>query len=325
MNAPTDRQPPEASLRDAAVAWHVRLSSDLASAEDWLAFEVWIAASPSNLEAYEVVEALWTDLDQITLAPSVVGFKPRTRHRSGVWWGAIAASLVAAVVIGGTVWTNQPTTQTFATARGQPRVIALSDGSQITLNGGSRLSATLGRRERRVIMADAEAVFDVAKDPARPFLIEAGDRQIRVVGTEFNVLHHAGEVRVTVRRGIVEVRPGADPQASPIARLQKGQGLIHREGETGDRVLAVDPDVAFAWTGGRLVFRGERLADVAQTLNRYVSIPIVVSPEAQGLAVTATLSLGDEDQLLKSLSAFLPVQSRRTGAGIELGLRRPAR
>ena len=323
MSAPT--KPSEESLRDAAVAWHVRLSSDAVEGDDWLAFETWLAESPDHLEAYEAVEGLWAALDQVTPAPSVLPFRSKPKRRPGAWWGAIAASLVAAVVVGATLWTGQPTTESYETARGAPRVISLADGSRITLNGGSRLSATLGHHERRVVMADAEAIFDVAKDPSRPFLIEAGDREIRVVGTEFNVLHHAGEVRVTVRRGIVEVRPGGAPQSPPLARLQKGQSFSHRQGQPGDRILVADPETAFAWTSGRLVFRGESLADVAATLNRYVSVPIVVSPNARDLPVTATLNLGDEDEMLQSLSAFLPVQSRRAGSSIELELRRPAR
>ena len=73
------------------------------------------------------------------------------------------------------------------------------------------------------------------------------------------------------------------------------------------------------------MFRGDRLADVARTLNRYVSIPISVAPNARDIPVTATLNLSDEDQMLQSLASFLPVQSRRIGSSIELELRRPAR
>jgi transmembrane sensor len=201
-------------------------------------------------------------------------------------------------------------------------VVTLADGTHITLNGASRLSASLGRRERRVVMADAEAVFDVAKDPGRPFYIDAGDREIRVVGTEFNVLHHAGEVRVTVRRGVVEVRPADEPQAPPVARLVKGQALAHREGQPRDVVSAADPDAALAWTEGRLVFQGERLADVATTLNRYVRTPIEVAPEVRDTPVRATLVIGPEADMLASLGAFLPVQSQRRGDRVYVSLRR---
>lgn len=325
MTTPSDNLPLDPALRDRAVAWHVRLASDGADGDDWLAFEAWLAEAPEHLRAYEAVETVWSDLDQVTPAPTVVPFRPRPTRRPVAWLGAIAASLIAAVFIGSTLWSNLPATQSYDTARGERRVVELADGSHITLNGGSHLTATLGRRERRVVMADAEAVFDVAKDPARPFIIEAGDREIRVVGTEFNVLHHAGDVKVTVRRGVVEVRPSGQPKAAPLARLTKGQGLSHRVGQTGDRVASADPEAAFAWTEGRLVFRGERLADVAATLNRYSAVPIVVSPAAADLPVTAVLNLGPEDDMLRTLATFLPVQSERSGASIRLGLRREAR
>lgn len=325
MTAPTDNLPLDPALRDLAVAWHVRLASDGADGDDWLEFEAWLSEAPENLRAYEAVETVWAELDHVTPAPSVLPFRPKATRRPTVWLGAIAASLVATVIVGSTLWSNMSSTQAFDTARGERRVVELADGSHITLNGDSHLTATLSRRERRVVMADAEAVFDVAKDPSRPFFIQAGDREIRVVGTQFNVLHHDGEVTVTVRRGIVEVRPAGEPASPPLARLTKGQGLSHREGQTGDRIGPTDPEAAFAWTEGRLVFRGERLADVAATLNRYGPVPIVVSPAAADLPVTAVLNLGAQDDMLRTLATFLPVQSRRSGDSIELGLRREAR
>lgn len=325
MTTPLDNLPPDPALRDRAVAWHVRLASDGADGDDWLEFEAWLAEAPEHLRAYEAVETIWADLDHVTPAPTVVPFRPRVTRRPTVWLGAIAASLVATVIVGSTLWSNLPTTQTYDTARGERRVVELADGSHITLNGGSHLTATLSRRERRVVMADAEAVFDVAKDPARPFFIQAGDREIRVVGTQFNVLRHGGEVKVTVRRGIVEVRPAGQPAAPPLARLTKGQGLSHREGQPGDRIGSTDPEAAFAWTEGRLVFRGERLAEVAATLSRYGPAPIVVSPAAADLPVTAVLNLGPQDDMLRTLASFLPVQSQPSGDSIRLDLRRQAR
>jgi transmembrane sensor len=171
-------------------------------------------------------------------------------------------------------------------------------------------------------MASAEAVFDVAKDPARPFFIEAGDREIRVVGTEFNVLHQGGDVKVTVRRGVVEVRPKGAPAAQPLARLTKGQALVHREGQGDDTVAVADPDAAMAWTTGRLVFQGERLSEVAATLARYGGRPIEVAPDARDMRVTASLNIGSEDAMVRSLSEFLPVQVERRTDSLRLSLRR---
>jgi len=65
-------------------------------------------------------------------------------------------------------------------------------------------------------LGDAQAYFDVAKDPARPFLIDAGDTQVKVVGTAFDVRRRDGQVAVNVQRGLVEVRPHMDAAATPF-------------------------------------------------------------------------------------------------------------
>lgn len=340
MTVPSDIPANQEALREQAAAWHVRLGSDQAEEADWLAFEEWLAASPDHQAAYEEVESVWMALDDLppdarttpagaavdappTAAPNVVRLTPRPRPSA--WIGRLAASLAVAVGAGFLAWNVTPHTETYSTDRGEREVVALSDGSRITLNGGSRIKVRMSRSERHVEMAEAEAAFDVAKDPSRPFVIEAGDRQIRVVGTEFNVLRRSGEVKVTVRRGVVEVRPGKQPKAPPLARLTAGQGLAHQEGRSGDAVGAADPEAAFAWTQGRLIFRNERLQDVASVLNRYVETPVTVAPEAREMRVTAVLTLDREDTMLDRLTTFLPVELRRREGSVEIGLRRGQR
>lgn len=326
MSPRSDISPVSPAARDLAVEWHVRLSSDAAEEGDWLAFEAWLDESPAHAAAYAEVEALWADLDALP-APGaeVVPLKPRPRRGARVWaWpAAIAASLAIAVGVGLNLGQfGAPRPVTYATAKGVSREIQLADGTHVHLNSGSKISVVLGRRERHVEMADAEAAFDVAHDPGRPFIIDAGDRRIRVVGTEFDVLHHAGQVSVSVRRGVVEVRDlMAQAGAPPIARLVRGQMLEHREGAAGDRVAAVDPDKAFAWTEGRLIYEDARLADVAAELNRYVAAPIVVAPEARDLRLTAVINLDTEDAMMRRLTGFLPVTAVRDGDVYRIGLR----
>jgi transmembrane sensor len=316
-------------MRDRAVEWHVRVTSDVADEADWLAFEAWLAEAPQHRAAYEAVEQLSSEFDAIGPAEpaKVVQFRPRPRptRRAALWAGPVAASLIVAGVIGVSLWPDAPPTQSFQTGFGERRAVVLSDGSRVTLNGNSRIAASVGPHERRVYMAEAEAVFDVAHDPSRPFVIQAGDREVRVVGTQFNVLRHQGVVSVTVRRGLVEVRPAGKPDAAALARLTPGQSLVHREGRPSDVVAATDPETAFAWTEGRLIFRGERLADVAVTLNRYVRTPISVAPEAGDVPVTAVMTVGPEDQMLQSLAAFLPVHLDRQPDTVRLTLRRETR
>ncbi|MFC3070609.1 FecR family protein [Phenylobacterium soli] len=316
------------AARERAVEWHVRLQSDAAEEADWQAFEAWLDESSEHAAAYAEVDALWSELDDAPAQPAeIVTLKPRVAARRGpprwAWPAAIAASLAIAAGVALNVGDfGGPAPVTYETAKGATREITLADGTHVRLNSGSKISVALGRHERRVEMADAEAAFDVTHDPSRPFIIAAGDRRIRVVGTEFDVLRHGGQVSVSVRRGVVEVRAAqADAAGPPIARLTRGQRLEHTEGAAGDRVGAVDPDKAFAWTQGRLVYEDARLEDVAADLNRYVAAPIVVAPEARNLRLSAVIDLDTEDAMVRRLAGFLPVSAVRDGDVYRIGLR----
>ena len=111
------------------------------------------------------------------------------------------------------------------------------------------------------------------------------------------------------------------PGGAALAQLHKGQALSHREGEPGDKVAPAEPDAAFAWTTGQVVYRDRPLPEVAADLNRYVRTPIVVAPGARELRLTAVLNVDDETAMLRSLSQFLPVIAVREGARVELRLR----
>ena len=95
----------------------------------------------------------------------------------------------------------------------------------------------------RVSMPEGEAVFDVAADHSRPFLIAAGDRTVRVVGTRFDVRRRAGQLSVTVDRGVVEVRPN-EVSTGRAFRLHPGQRLDHAQGAAEARVRAVEPSIS---------------------------------------------------------------------------------
>src|SRR5204862_4014535 len=129
------------------------------------------------------------------------------------------------------------------------------------------------RGARRVRMADAEAVFDVTHDARRPFLVAVGDRQVRVVGTQFNLRHRDGRVALTVSRGTVEVRPAGAPDAQ-ATRVTVGQQLTHADGERAETLAAAEPDAAFAWTNGQLIYRDRPLSEVAGDLTRRFGVPV---------------------------------------------------
>lgn len=310
------------ALREQAADWHVRLASDAVQEVDWLNFEAWLAGSPDHRRAFDQVDLLWSELDAVT-APAtgaeVVRLRARsTRPRMVGWSAAAAAGLAIAVGLGVGVRLTAPRTQDYETARGERKTVRLADGSRLMLNGGTRLTVRLGRSQRDVSLAKGEAAFDVAKDVSRPFVIAVGDRQVRVVGTQFNVLRYAGTVVVTVRRGLVEVRPANDGASGPIARLPAGRRLSHQEGRATDMVSEADAQTAFAWTEGQLIFRNERLQDVAKVLDRYFETPLVVGDDVRDVRVTAVLAIDDEDVMVGKLAEFLPIKARRESGAIRI-------
>ena len=332
MNGPRDEET-AMSTAEAAAQWFTRLQDEAASHEDWLAFEQWLAASPANASAYETLERIWVDLDDAgdafaaaPQAPAVVSLAARraahARPTRRIWLAA-GAGLAASLAVGVFTVANRPAPlQTYIAAPGQTRQLTLADGSHVWLNAGSRLDVRLGRRDRRVQMADGEAVFDVTHDAARPFLIDTGDREVRVVGTRFNLRQRGEAFALTVSRGLVEVRPSGAPQAAPT-RVAAGQRLTHVRGAATSQLTATAGDDAFAWTRGQLVYEGAPLSEVAADLSRSLAQPIRVADAATGrMPFTGVLMLDDRAAVLPRLRAFAPIDIVQTRDGKTLLMRR---
>ncbi|HWA60433.1 MAG TPA: FecR domain-containing protein [Caulobacteraceae bacterium] len=319
--------PSSEDIRERAAEWVVRVHADSCTEADWLALEDWLSGSPARQAAFDAAEALWLELGAEAaailpgLAPDepptaeIIAFRPRPRtarptRRIAPW--AVAAGLAAVGAgVGGYLALRAPTL-VYQTPKGATRQIQLPDGTAIALNSGSKIQVRFDRSARRVRMGEAEASFDVTHDAKRPFLISAGDEQIRVVGTEFNVLRHGDSVTLTVRRGVVEVR---NPAADEPMRIPAGFQLTHHDGDVVSEVRRVQPDDAFAWRQHRLICRDRTLGEIVDDLNRTFARPIRVKGEARALTFSGVLVVDSEDAVVRRLTQFLPVAATDTPAG----------
>ena len=328
-----------------AIAWLLRLDAPDATEADWLAAGAWLEAAPEHREAFDRVQRIAlevTDAGPELLkaldAPAVAAAprrQPWDRRAGGrrpqpvrrIWRGAAglvaaAAALVVFVVVRPP---SAPTAaEVFQTAKGEDRVVQLADGSQVHLNSASRISVRLERTGRYVELTEGEAAFNVAKDPGRPFLIAAGERDIRVVGTEFGVLRHRGRLRVTVRHGVVAVQAPAKAAALEPVVLKAGDELDHQPGARLWTVRRVDPDAAFAWKNGDLVYRDQRLDEVVADLNRYFTTPVHVVGPAASLRFSGVLRIDSEADVVRRLEGFLPVTAEPAPNGVTLRMRAAA-
>ncbi|MFL5298521.1 MAG: FecR family protein [Phenylobacterium sp.] len=307
-----------------AADWLARLSApDLADAE-LAEFDAWLAA-PANASAYDAALAVSLELQAAASAILADLARPR-RHPSGrpivgrrgwlVAGGLAAAATIALAILPFTA--IAPTTQSLATGKGEHRSIKLADGSTIDLNAGSTLTVALGAHERRVVMGDGEAVFDVAHDPARPFLIAAGDRTVRVVGTRFDVRRRGGRLSVAVERGLVEVDPTLGAPGRGF-RLHPGQRLDHLEGAPDVALTLVDPAQIGGWKTGRLIFRDQPLAEVVADLNQQFATPIVIDdPTLAQTRVSGVLVLDDQAAVIRRLALLAPIKALPSPQGVTL-------
>lgn len=308
--------------RDDAAAWVVRLEAgDVAEAEA-VAFDAWLLV-PGNAEAFDAALSISQTYaaEAIPVAHELIQRRvdrPASGRRAFLAAGALAAAAAVAAVVVAPGLLDTPETATYATTRGERRTISLADGSTIDLNAGTSLSVSLQRDVRQVILKDGQAVFDVAHDARRPFLIAAGDRTVRVVGTRFDVRRRDGRLSVTVARGAVEVRPN-EGEAGRAYRLHPGQRFDHLEGEAAAHVAAADPDEVLGWRSGRLVYRGQPLGEVIADLNQQFATPIrIEDPALAATPISGILMLDNQDAVIRRLALLVPVRAVRSDAGVVL-------
>lgn len=317
VKRPTD-MPLDPRLEQAA-DWHARLQGDGDQAS-WLAFAQWLEADSANRAAYDQVESLWRQLDRLPATEPVIDLAsrrpaaslPTPANLSRRWFlggGAAAAAAVALTI--GNRFVAGPAAQMFETAHGQRRTVQLADGSSITMSSDTRLTVAMADGSRAVVLERGEALFDVAKDPNRPFTVAADGRLVTVVGTAFNVRNLDQSVTVTVTRGLVDV---GNADGSGKVRLTPGQQIGARRGQALGGVSNVDAAVVTLWTQGRLSFDNAPLPQVLAELSRHYPAAMLTDRNAASLHFSGVLQLGkDQATVLATLQGLLPVAVARQG------------
>lgn len=274
----SDQQRRVAKADAEAASWHTRLANRSVSAEMINEFYAW-RQDPLNDEAYGKVQAMWSRAKALEGRPDIQAAindalaRKKTPDRRGIWIGALVASTGIALAIGGTLWFQGR--NAYATDVGEARVVQLADGSTVKLDTGSSIKVVFSGGQRRVELQRGRALFTVAHDTSRPFVVLAGGTQVRAVGTVFDVRRAGTGVTVSMVSGRVEVS-GPSLPIGPPKRLAVGQrALVSPEGLQIQTINVAD---ATSWADGRLVFRGTPLGEAVAEVNRYLTDKIVLAP-----------------------------------------------
>ncbi len=258
----------------AAAEWIARLRAPDRDEETERAFRRWLDSDPSHAAAFNRATEIWEALGS---AAGLMEQRRRARMRAGV---AVAAPLAAAVLALAVAipFLDLGRTETYRTAIGEQRTLMLEDGSQVTLNTDSDVRVRYTRRERKLELARGEAIFDVAKNPRRPFTVRADGREVRALGTSFVVSAAGQQVEVTLLAGKVSIAAaeGVGPPGQVLAHLTPGQQWRSES----NLVRVLDPrrlEAATSWRRQEVEFDDTPLADAITEMNRYTPRPIVVT------------------------------------------------
>jgi transmembrane sensor len=348
-------------FREEAAEWLVTFSEGAADARAREAFSAWLRASPEHVRAYLRVSAFWEAADQLDLglkrdiaelvrlaqlesnvfplqqlqapvsavssSPTPAGLLPAVRspRRRKIRAFAIAAS-VGVLSVALTVW--QLTQQTYTTSTGEQRTVTLTDGSTIELNARSRVTVRFSEHERDIELLEGQALFGVAHDATRPFIVSSNDTRIRAVGTRFDVDRKRTEVVVTVLEGKVSVAQG-DQRAvvdrgatagggTPVL-LASGQQVVTQKDQRAV-VRQVDTAKVTAWREGLLVFDDARLSEVVEEFNRHNFKSLVISdPQLGELKISGVFPAAGSGRIMEFLHERFGITGQDSGDAIVIG------
>lgn len=205
-----------------------------------------------------------------------------------------------------------------------PRTLTLADGSHIILDRASRLEIAFSARERRLRLVAGRAQFDVAHEPARPFIVEAGGGSVVAHGTMFDVALAPRGIQVVLLRGAVDVRD-ASPGATPghVRRLMPGQKVVMEAGSLAAPVAATRTDTS--WPEPMIEFDAVPLGDAVAAFNRGGGLAIrVEDPAVRALRVSGAFPRRDPEGFAATLAATFGLEVRHGGdAGLILAARQP--
>jgi transmembrane sensor len=335
-----------------ASAWFIEFRAGDVNGDARARFIEWLRRSPEHIHAYLEISGVWAELPtsdpegKIDIAallarargePDVIELSadgrrsasvPAAARPNTVWPLGRAAAALAAVVLLAVVTVlflnGGKFSGSYSTGIGEQRTVQLLDGSTVELNARSTIQVHLTEHQRDVTLLEGQALFRVAKDKQRPFVVRAGDAQIRAVGTEFDVYKKQTATVVTVVEGRVETYDDADNPGTAAIVLSAGEQLTVLP-HVVTKPTRTDTSVATAWVQKRLIFEETPLSDVAEEFNRYNRRPLTIDDsELETLRISGVYSSTDPASLINFLRSQNSIQVVETEKQVRV-LRREAR
>lgn len=322
---------PEAQRRSQAAAeWLVKHDRGLTAAEqdaflDWLAADPrhgdWLALHRSVVADFNVLSQ-WRPEHSEEPNPDLLARAMR-RHR---WLAPAVLALAAAFVVAFLAIRGRADREMAPVAAGDLERRVLEDGSTIDLNRGAQVTVMFNASERRIALVRGEALFTVAPNAARPFIVQAGDVAVRAVGTAFNVRLAPAAVEVLVTHGQVQVQPPPVSAAHPVPLVSAGQrATVATDRAAPPQIEAVTPEQSarlLSWQPQLLDFSSAPLSVAVAEFNRRNRVQFVIEdPELAAMPIVASIRSDRVEGFAQFLAATPGMLVERRGHD-EIVLRR---
>lgn len=326
--------PPSADARrraatEQAAAWLVALQEGRLTAKERGEFVDWLRESPLHiaemLKLSQVDRALeafgrWGEIpaaespaDNVVPMVSGTPYSAPRRPRTGAMLRALAAGLAVVAIAVGTWFSLGERGTVVQTQLAEQRELTLGDGSVVTIAPVSEVRIRFGRERRSVDLLEGHALFHVAKDRQRPFVVRVGEATVRAVGTSFDVERVAGNVRVTVVEGRVLVarrdRGGGGGAAVPAEApdqvlVAANEEVIVPDGAPMPAVRRVNAAAQVTWATGTLVFEDETVAEIVRRFNLHNRAQLEIrDPRLAERRISGTFKTSDPESFVAFILA----------------------
>ncbi len=323
-----------------ACAWIAQLETGDLTAEDLAAYREWMSRSPVHRDEIRKLAYLSNEINILAeIAPSlknaIEGHNRVTKKHSIHPVKVFSyVSMGVMLVVGLISWQGyfashqieQVAPVVISTNIGNHRDVKLSDGSIVNLNTNSKIEIDYNNHRRKVRLLKGEAFFQVVHYPDRPFIVYAGEKSIRAVGTAFIVKLQPKSFEVTVTEGRIELTQTAtiNMDVIEVGRLQKQKPDLNIEKKLKPIMLSAGETVVYknsqkeiigdisqteierklAWQEGIIDFSNMALVDVVEDLSRYTSLKIeIADPELRGLKFGGVFRMDEIESLFDALDS----------------------
>lgn len=333
---------------DLAAQAFLRRRSGRWSEQDEAEFRSTMQRDPEFADAFSRVEQSWSAVGQHATSAELMAMREqaisRARRATAQRWlggdkkrsvglriaaavGAIAVALTAAYQLA--PFGYRP--GEYKTDIGHQRMVELEDHSRVALDAATRLRVRYTKDARLIELLNGQAQFSVAKDPARPFKVEAGDHTVIALGTVFTVEYVDSQISVAMLEGKVAVLSQDDsagkiqppPVAVPpsggttrsgnpqapggIIELKAGEALRVQGSGRAMIIPKADLEAATAWREGKVIFHEEPLGEAVRRLNRYSQLQIEIDDgDLAAMQVSGVFEAGNAQAFVEAVQAYLP-------------------